>query len=115
MPDSALVDVDGEVGALPRPHPADLQLLLVVLVHLSFDDDTEILLWVLLPDPRQDGEVDVYPTPGICPQLDRVGLYLVHGRLARLLVHGHVVHLDDGSRLGHGGRRGQMDAQLRLR
>ena len=114
MSDSALVDVDGEVGALPRPHPADLQLLLVVLVHLSFDDDTEILLWVLLPDPGQQGQVDVDSAPGIRPQLHLVGLDLGHRGLAGLLVHGDVVDPDKGLRLGGGGGSGQVDAQLGL-
>ena len=48
------------------------------------------------------------------PQLHLVGLDLGHRGLAGLLVHGDVVDPDQGLRLGGGGGRGQVDAQLGL-
>ena len=51
MPVAGLVDVDGEVGPLSGPHGADLQLHLVVLVHVGLHHNTQILLGVFLPDP----------------------------------------------------------------
>ena len=114
MPEAGLVDVDGEVGALSGPHGPNLQLHLVVLLHLGFHHDTKILLWVLLPDPGQQGQVDVDSAPGIRPELHLVGLDLGHRGLAGLLVHGDVVDPDQGLRLGGGGGSGQVDAQLGL-
>ena len=51
---AGLVDVDGEVGPLSGPHGANLQLHLVVLVHLGLHHNTEIFLWVFLPNPEKD-------------------------------------------------------------
>ena len=132
MPVAGLVDVDGEVGSLSGPHGANLQLHLVVLVHVGLHDNTEILLWVFLPDPetdkdvlirvgvigphkpRQQGEVDVHPASSVRPQLHLVGLDLGHRGLPGLLVHRDVVHPDQGLRVRGGGGGRQVDAELGL-
>ena len=64
--------------------------------------------------PGQQGQIDVDSAPRIRPQLNLVGLDLRHRGLAGLLVHGHVVHPDQGLRLGGGGGGGQVDAELGL-
>ena len=90
------MNVDGEVGTLSGPHPSDLQLLLVALVHLGLHHDPEVLLGVLLPNPGKEGQVDVHSPSSVRPQLDAVSLDLVDVGLARHLVHEDVVDLDDG-------------------
>ena len=65
MPVAGLVDVDSEVGALSGPHGANLQLHLVVLVHVGLHHNSEILLWVFLPDPESEKDNDVFITGAV--------------------------------------------------